>query len=186
MNVYDFDNTIYDGDSTADFYFFALKRHKKVLLTVPSLAAAFVKYYIFKRGTKTEFKEKMFAFLQYCDIKRDISDFWKTHSKKIKPFFYEKHKVDDVIISASPKFLLVPICKELGITHLLASNVDMNNGTYSGINCHGKEKVNRFYQEFSNGIIDEFYSDNYSDTPLAKIAKNAFIVNGNNIYDWKK
>ena len=29
MNVYDFDKTIYDGDSTADFYLFSLRRHKK-------------------------------------------------------------------------------------------------------------------------------------------------------------
>ena len=36
MNVYDFDKTIYDGDSTADFYIFSLKRHKKILLLAPS------------------------------------------------------------------------------------------------------------------------------------------------------
>ena len=30
MNVYDFDKTIYDGDSTADFYLFSLKRHKGI------------------------------------------------------------------------------------------------------------------------------------------------------------
>ena len=43
MNVYDFDKTIYYGDSTADFYLFCLKRHKKIPvsythLTLPTKA----------------------------------------------------------------------------------------------------------------------------------------------------
>ena len=35
MNVYDFDKTIYGGDSTADFYLFSLKRHKKSSFLLP-------------------------------------------------------------------------------------------------------------------------------------------------------
>ena len=70
MNVYDFDKTIYDGDSTADFYIFSLKRHKKILLLAPSLIGAFLKFYVFKIGTKTQFKEKMYKFLKYCDIQK--------------------------------------------------------------------------------------------------------------------
>ena len=31
-NAYDFDETIYDGDSSVDFYFFCLHKNKKVLL----------------------------------------------------------------------------------------------------------------------------------------------------------
>ena len=59
MNVYDFDKTIYDGDSTADFYLFSLGRHKKILTLAPSLFGAFVRFYVFKKGSKTEFKEKI-------------------------------------------------------------------------------------------------------------------------------
>ena len=46
MNVYDFDKTIYYGDSTADFYLFCLKRHKKILTLAPSLLGAFLKFYV--------------------------------------------------------------------------------------------------------------------------------------------
>ena len=67
MNVYDFDKTIYDGDSTADFYIFSLKRHKKILLLAPSLIGAFLKFYVFKIGTKTQFKEKMYKFFLICN-----------------------------------------------------------------------------------------------------------------------
>ena len=47
-----------------------------------------------------------------------------------------------------------------------------------------KEKVRRFYEEFPDGKIDEFYSDSYSDTPLAEIAKTAYMVDGSNISQW--
>ena len=69
MNVYDFDKTIYYGDSTADFYLFCLKRHKKILTLAPSLLGAFLKFYVFKKGTKTDFKEKMYRFLKTADKK---------------------------------------------------------------------------------------------------------------------
>ena len=36
-------------------------------------------------------------------------------------------KDDDVIISASPEFLLKPICKKINIKYLIASNVDKNS-----------------------------------------------------------
>lgn len=184
MNVYDFDNTIYDGDSTFDFYIFSLRKHKKIIKTFPSLIGAFLKYYVFKQGTKTEFKEKMYRFLLYVDIEKDLEEFWKTHKSNIKKWYFEKQKEEDIIISASPYFLLKPICKELNIKYLTASNVSPDTGKYTGINCHGEEKVRLFYEKY-NGKIDEFYSDSYSDQPLAKISEKSFMVKGNTITPWK-
>ena len=78
MNVYDFDKTIYYGDSTADFYLFCLKRHKKILTLAPSLLGAFLKFYVFKKGTKTDFKEKMYYTKnQYVQRRRKIWQHWK-------------------------------------------------------------------------------------------------------------
>ena len=184
MNVYDFDKTIYDGDSTADFYLFSLKRHKKILCLAPSLFGAFLKFYLFKKGTKTDFKQVMYRFLGCCDIDRDIADFWEINRSKIKKYYLRQQKEDDVIISASPEFLLEPICDSLGIRFLMASRVDKHTGVYSGINCHGKEKVRRFREKFPQGKIGEFYSDSYSDTPLAEIAGKAFIVKGEQLSEW--
>ena len=184
MNCYDFDKTIYDGDSTRDFYIFSLKRHKGIIKTFPSLIKAFVKFYVFKKGEKTEFKEKMYRFLWYIDIEKDLPLFWKSHKKNIKDWYYKQQKEDDLIISASPEFLLEPICKEIGINYMMASKVDKKTGKYKGINCHGKEKVRRFYEKFPNEKIDEFYSDSYSDSPLAEISKEAFLVKGNKLCKW--
>ena len=184
MNCYDFDKTIYNGDSTKDFYLFCLKRHKGIIKTFPGLIKAFTKFYVLKKGNKTDFKEKMYRFLPYVNIEKDLPEFWASHKNNIKDWYYKTQREDDVIISASPEFLLEPICKELGIKYLMASKVDMKTGKYEGINCHGKEKVRRFYEMFPNGKIEDFYSDSYSDSPLAEISKKAFLVKGDELKDW--
>ena len=183
MNAYDFDNTIYRGDSTKDFYIFCLKRHKKIALLSPSLGIAFLKYYVFKSGTKTQFKEKMYGFLKYCDLKKDVDDFWDSHIKNIKDWYLEQKKADDVIISASPEFLLKPLEEKMGF-NVIASKVNEKSGKYTGENCYWDEKVRRFKEIYGNSEIELFYSDHYSDEPLAKISKKAFIVEGDSIIDW--
>lgn len=184
MNVYDFDKTIYYNDSTSDFYMFCLKRHPAIAKHFPKTMLAFIKY-LLRINTKTQFKEVMYRFLLEVDIEKDLADFWETHKHKIKPFYLEHKNEDDVIISASPEFLLEPICKQVGINYMMASIVDPKTGKYTGINCHGKEKVRRFRERFGDAKIDEFYSDAYCDTPLAEIAEKSFMVKGDKISPWK-
>ena len=127
INVYDFDKTIYYNDSTSDFYVFCLKRHPKIAAHFPKTMLAFIKY-LLRINTKTQFKEVMYEFLHEVDIEKDLPDFWETHKHKIKPFYIEHKKEDDVIISASPEFLLKPICEITGIKNLMASRVDPKTG----------------------------------------------------------
>ena len=54
--------------------------------------------------------------------------------------------------------------------------MDIHSGKISGENCHDEEKVRRFYEVYPDGEIDAFYSDSLADTPLASIAKHAFLV----------
>ena len=75
-------------------------------------------------------------------------------------------------------------CAKLGIEHVLGSPVDKYTGRFSGPNCHGAEKVRRFHAAFPGGEIDEFYSDSYSDQPLADLAKRAFLVRGDAVLAW--
>lgn len=186
MNIYDFDNTIYKGDSTADFYLYCLKKHPGIFLNFPSLFIAFTKYYIFKKGNKTQFKEKMYLFLTHCDTEKDVEEFWKIKIKNIKHWYKLQQREDDLIISASPEFLLTTPCKMLGINYLIASKVDPHTGKYNGENCHGQEKVHRFYKEYpKDTIVEEFYSDSYSDTPLAELAVKSFMVKGDKISEWE-
>ena len=57
MNVYDFDKTIYDGDSTLDFYLFSLKKNPMLIRFLPVQIIGFIKY-MFGLCPKLYFKEK--------------------------------------------------------------------------------------------------------------------------------
>ena len=50
-------------------------------------------------------------------------------------------------------------------------HMDRHSGWTLGENNHGEEKVTRFYKEYPNVEIAEFYSDSLSDTPLARLAE---------------
>lgn len=189
MNVYDFDKTIYDGDSTTNFYLFCLKKRPWIAFGLFRVIIPFAAY-LFGKGTKTAFKEQIYkGFLPKIKDKREeyLAEFWKKNFSKIKKFYLDTQKDDDIIISASPLFVVKPCTDKLGIKHLYASDVHPDTGVYDGINCHGEEKVRRFeLAGFKREDIDEFYSDSLSDTPLAKISKKAFIVIGEKLVPWEE
>ena len=60
MNVYDFDGTIYSGDSTLDFYIFELRRNKKIIRALPIQVNGFIQYFLQKQNGKKNF------FLFFC------------------------------------------------------------------------------------------------------------------------
>lgn len=181
INVYDFDGTIYDGDSSIDFFKFALKRNKRIARRIfPIMWAGML--YLFKIRDKDYFKSVFFGFVQDVDgIDECVSDFWKLQRRKIKKFYLEGYRDDDMIISASPEFLLAQIAKEMHF-NLIATEVDKKTGKLLSKNCYGEEKVRRFEKEHLK--IDRFYSDSLSDAPLARIAKEAFMVRGDEIMSW--
>lgn len=186
MNIYDFDKTIHDGDSTAAFIKYCAIHYKKTFITIIPTAWAFL-LYIIGIYTKTQFKEKMYRFLRYVDnIDEALEDFWNNSEKNILEYYKKQQRGDDIIISASPEFLLRPICDRLGIKHLIASRVDKRTGEYTGENCWGKEKVVRLKNEYGITHCDSFYSDSYSDTPLAEIADKAYIVRRNDLTPWNE
>ncbi len=186
MNVYDFDGTIYKNDSTRDFYYYLLRHYTKVIRYLPKFILDAIKYRL-DIVTKTKMKETFFQFLNSFgdgEIERIVDEFWDTHREKIYDWYLQTKKDDDVIISASPRYILEPICMELGV-NLICSEVDIKTGDYIGVNCYGEEKVRRFRKIYPDAIIDKFYSDSKSDEPLAKIAKKAYKVKRNGkIVDW--
>ncbi len=184
MNVYDFDGTIYDGDSTIDFFVFSLKRNAKIRKCMPEILWTAIKYKVGKVGLNI-FKEKFYSFVKYIDsLDEEVELFWETHHKKIKGWYLERKQETDVIISASPQWLLEPIAKQLEV-ELIASLVDPNTGKLLSKNCKGEEKVCRFTSKYEKGGIEKFYSDSKSDQPLAQMAQEAFLVKGDRIKPFK-
>lgn len=183
--LYDFDGTIYDGDSSVDFFKFCLKKDKTIYKMLPKLAIKFLAYKS-KNITDTELKEYVFSFLKnFKNIDKVVKEFWETHESKIKNFYLEKKHDQDIIISASPEFLLKPICKKLKVKDLIASDVDKTTGKFKKPNNRGEAKVKEFYKKYPKAEILEMYSDSLHDKPLLDLAKKSYFVKKNKLYDYK-
>ena len=186
MNAYDFDRTIYKKDSSVEIYVFLLKKKPTLaFLCLPVQIVAWVGYFL-KLLTKEEMKARYFCFLKHVDVEGFLDEFVDREIGKIGQWYLERRNAGDVIISASPRFLVERFAERLGVEHVIASEVDKHSGAFLSKNCHGEEKVRRFYEEFPAGKVEEFYSDSLSDAPMARIAQKAFLVKGEEVVEWEK
>jgi phosphoserine phosphatase/putative flippase GtrA len=184
MNVYDFDGTIYDGDSSVDFYCFVLAKCPVMLLLLPRQLLGMLAY-LLRLWSKERMKEAFFSFVPRIPLESMLNEFWESKTHKIKPWYLKQKRSDDLIISASPEFLLAPLVKETLNVRLTASCIDIAGGKFSGKNCYGEEKVKRFRLLFGTERIEAFYGDSLSDAPLAEIAEKSFMVQGDSIVPWQ-
>ena len=185
MNAYDFDKTIFYPDSSAEFYKFCLRKYPLAVgKTLPKTAAKALCYAVGLADAK-ELKEQLFSFL--CKIKNideAVSEFWRKNEHRIGAWYTERKKADDLIISASPEFLLEPICKKLGVS-FIGTRMDKYSGKITGKNCHDTEKVIRFTSEYPDTRPEEFYSDSKTDSPMAEWAQKSFLVKKHEISPWR-
>lgn len=185
MNLYDFDETIYDSDSTRDFCIYLYLHHPRTLLFLPKQLAALAGYMSGKLD-KTGFKEQYFSmFKAVPNIHAEVEKFWDENEYKLCRYYPGQARNDDVVISASPYFIVAPMCYRLGITNVIASNVDPETGEFTGENCYGEEKVRRFLAAgYDPEEVECVYSDSMSDTPMAELGKKAYIVTKKGLTGW--
>ena len=184
LNVYDFDGTLYDGDSTMDLYKYCLQRRPYIIFCLPGQIRARSKY---RKGKidRTLLKQVYYRFFRYVDIEKMSKRFWDANQKKVFGWYADLHRDDDVIISASPEFHIREICSRLNISNVIASKVDPKTGECLGPNCRDEEKVRRFREVFGDAKIDSFYSDTEHDAPMAKLADKAYMIRDGEITDWE-
>lgn len=186
MNAFDFDKTIFLGDSTARFYAYCYKNIPALWPTIPGQLVNALLFGL-KIRKKQAFKERMYRFLSRVpDVDALLEKFWDENIGRIRPWYLAMQREDDVIISASPEFLLAPAMRRLGIRHMMASRVDKRTGKHTGLNCHGQEKVVRFRKVFPDAHVENFFSDSLSDTPMALLADNAYLVHIDTLTPWPK
>lgn len=133
---------------------------------------------VLRLAEKTRVKERFYRYLRLVpDVAEEVERFWLTHDANLKDWYFAQKREDDLIISASPEFLLDPLMKRLELA-MIASRVAPQTGLYDGLNCHGEEKVRRMRETYPDAQIDRFYSDSKSDLPLARLARQAILVDG--------
>jgi len=186
MNIYDFDDTIYDGDTCKDIIKYGLKKHP--ILTTKSLIKASILNKKYKKGL-IEFeivKETMLSFIfKIKNYKEFVNDFVNLHMKNIKSFYKERQSEFDVIVTASYELWINVFAEKIGIKHVIGTKTD-DKGHIIGKNCKGEEKINRIKEEFPNIAYMCSYSDSSVDIPILELSNIAFVVEGNNLNPYVK
>ena len=179
MNVYDFDNTIYDGESGVHMFFYYLKKRPGLVRFAPQVFRGVIDY---KRG-RVNFDQAiqrvggvLRPFLEGIkDYAADARDFWDKHERRLRPFYRQMHRPDDLIISASPEQSLREICARLGVAHYIGSVINEETSTLE-FACFRENKVKAFRERYPGREIDVFYTDSMNDKPLMDIARQVFLV----------
>lgn len=181
MKGYDFDKTIYDGDSSTHFFFYMVF-HRPYLLVFAPYFLIMLALYAVKIISKKRIKELLFFFVPWHkNIEKIVDKFWQKNANRVFDWYCKQKKDDDIIISASLDFLLKPIMETLAIKNWMSTKYDVKTGKITGENCYGEEKLRRFNAEFENVKLDAFYSDSMSDLPMMRVADKVFLVKGKEV-----
>ena len=180
-NLYDFDKTIYNGDSSIDFFRYSLIKKWSIIKYIPKDIIAIMEYKS-KKISKKEMKEIFFSFLKEIDdIDTHIESFWHKYKRKLKKWYLLQKHNHDIIITASPDFLIEPIGQYLKVKDVIATKVNKKTGKFTSNNCYGEEKVKRLNEKYAKIKVNKAYSDSLSDMPMLKLAENRFLVKKNKI-----
>ena len=175
MNIFDFDGTLDRGDSSVDLWKHCLKRYPAIGKRIPGQFVAGIKY-VAGVISLDDFKARFYRyFKEIPDIKAEVETFWDFNQDRLRMDVL-RHSVDgDLVVSASPEFLIAPICDRIGLRSI-ASKVDCETGELLGPNCKGEEKVRRIEAQGYPRHYEKAFSDSMSDTPIARLADEAFLV----------
>lgn len=187
MNAYDFDGTIYPSNCTIEFAIWCMRRHPRLWLTYAP--RAFRSLVLYKLGKMPSYRmlRELFSYLKDVDdFDTQIERYWDKNERKISSWYLRQKQPDDLIISASPTCIVAPIARRLGV-EFVATDYDRELGVLMNNLMYAREK-SRYIIDHGFPVIDHFYSDSLSDTPLALCANHAHLVtNGaRKVTDWPK
>ena len=183
MNVFDFDNTLYDGESSFDFFFFCLREDKKLAVHIPMMLIDLLLYKtrLIRVNRLYADAEKLCRELMKneAQLQDKVRAFWAVSADKLKPQLCALIRPEDVIVTASPQFLLEEILDRLNTKNLIASQMNVHSGRVESL-CFRKEKIAQLRSRFG-GEVDRFYTDSLNDAPMIECAKEAYLVRGTNV-----
>lgn len=87
----------------------------------------------------------------------------------------------DVIVSASPEFLIKEMCDRLGVSWYVASQIDFKTGKVQRSICRGQEKVIQFREKYPDVYVDKSYGNSESDKPIIAIGEHGYMVKNHSI-----
>ncbi len=181
VNVFDFDNTIYDGETLVDFIMYFVRHDIKIWKYVPKLIIIAIKdglhLFTVDEAIKAYASFLEGYYVQLGDLSNEVVKFWDKHEKKIKPL-YDQYKSDhDIIVSGTTDFILDEIMNRMGIKNYVGSQIDKNTGKFTRL-CFLENKVKIFHELYPDANIVNFYTDSMNDKAMMDISEHVFIVKG--------
>lgn len=194
LAIFDLDNTLIAGDSDHAWGEFLVEKNK---VDRDSYAQQNDQFYEQYKASKLD----IIAYLEFVagplstlplDELEHLSD--EFLANKISPLMLplaqalvEKHrKAGDtlLIITATNQFVTQPIAKQLGIPHLLASELEVVEGRFTGkvtgTPCFQEGKIERLklWLKGRNEVLEGsyFYSDSINDAPLLTVVDHPVAV----------
>lgn len=192
LSVYDFDKTIYNGETLNDFYrFYLIKKPWKIYTVIFQLW--YFLLYVLKIINLEKLKENFLRFLNgenTGELKKLIREFWEKKESKINLWVKDeilKNKKETeilVAISASPTFLIIDRLRLMGFDVVIGTDFLFESTKFhshiTSKNCKNYEKVKRLdkWAEDNNIQYDivNFYSDSIADKPLFDLAEHKYWI----------
>lgn len=184
MKVFDFDNTLYHGESSIEFGFFLMKKNIKVALWIPKMLFGLLRYKMCLIS-REEIMNQTDDFMKIIiSSKKEVEDmafeFWEKNEKYLHKELIEKIEADDIIITASPSFIIEPLKNKLRTSNIISSEIDLANKHVVNL-IFGEHKVKAYREKYGETPIDCFYTDSYNDKSLMDISKTVFLVDKKSI-----
>ena len=187
LALFDLDNTLLSGDSDYEWAQFLIERGVLERAAYEARNEHFFRQYKSGRLDIHEFLE--FQLAPLARYPREQLDAWHGEfmQSKVRPMIRRKGRdlvrrhLDDghlcAVVTSTNSFITAPIAREFGVDHLLATELELNNGRFtgrpSGTPCFRQGKVTRLAewlgergQTLGSFSASWFYSDSLNDLPL--------------------
>ena len=179
MKVFDFDNTLYHGESAVDLALYMIRNNKRIILYLPKIFINLIKYKLCLVN-KRKMVDAINDFLQNVLSGKDelycaVDGFWAKNRRKLDRKMLNMIEKDDVIITAGPDFLINGIRDLINTDNIISSRINADTMKVKYLNF-GSNKVKGFKAMYGNRNIDCFYTDSYNDKALMEISDSVFIV----------
>ena len=180
MNGYDFDDTILKGNSMVRFSMFCTLRLPYLILFIPVLIVAFLLRLV-RILSKNRYLHMISWFVAVVPRAEWFArKFWDKNMTRIKQWYLDQRRDDDVVVSASPQFLVGEACRRLGI-RCLGSPLSPRSARLHGEHVYAEQKVETYRDAFGDEPLATYYSDSLSDTPMFKLAEKGYFVDGDDV-----
>lgn len=179
IDVYDFDHTLYDGDTIADLWLFAVGRHPSLLRFLPRQlwALLMAALGIWDGGKAKGVFQCYFAGIH---LEEEVAAFWQAEKTRRKLCSFLAEQPSDlprVVASASARLVLLPVAELLTVDAIIGTEIDPATGMLIGENCRGEAKVRAIAKHFPGFTMRAMYTDDVkADGPLLKLAEERYLV----------